>query len=257
LTGDGLIVAVLGADGSGKSTLVEALDLALSNKIDVVRLYLGSGDGPSSVLRWPVARLRRQRQRKFAARSILPSSGEVHASAHSALWHFAKEAERIYWATTLALEKRSKLRRAEHARATGGIVVTDRYPQTSIEGYNDGPLLGDLVASSWRLLRMLSRWERDSYGREGIPQPDLVLKLIGSPEVLNRRRPEMTADVIAEKQNGVLDIAFGDAVRVVRLDADRSSAEVLASAMAAVGVVLSAQSVPSSDRVARDVDAAA
>ncbi len=50
--GDGLIVAILGADGSGKSTVAAEVTRELSRKVAVMRLYLGSGNGSSSLLRW-------------------------------------------------------------------------------------------------------------------------------------------------------------------------------------------------------------
>lgn len=252
LPGGGLIVAVLGADGSGKSTLVKALDAALSKKIDVVRLYLGSGDGPVSLWRWPLAQLRRRRQQRKASPSPSSAPGEGRTRKRPALWRFLVECERIAWAVTLLFERRAKLRAASRARASGRIVVTDRYPQSTIEGYNDGPLLGDLATSAFWPLRVLSRWEREGFLPERMPQPDLVLKLVGSPDVLHGRRADMAVAVIAAKQKGILDIAFGAGTRVVRLDADRPAAQVLAAAMAAVGTVLSA--APADDP-ARDGDA--
>ena len=48
---------------------------------------------------------------------------------------------RAIWAVVLAWEKRAKLRRAVRARNRGMIVICDRFPQTQVMGYNDGPLL--------------------------------------------------------------------------------------------------------------------
>ena len=239
LIGGGLIVAVLGADGSGKSTLVKSLDAALSKKLDVERLYLGSGDGPSSLLRRPLVLLRgwRQRRRVAAGAELLraPGSGEATRPGRGGV---LRTCERVLWAVSLALEKRARVRAAARARARGKIVVTDRYPQANIEGYNDGPLLGDLAGSRWWPLRALSRWERSGYLPEQIAQPDVVLELIGSPRVLHERRPEMSMEAIIRKQEGILAIVFAPHVRVVRLDANASAQQVVTSAMVAVGAVL-------------------
>lgn len=245
----GLIVAVLGADGSGKSTLVKALDAALSRKVDVVRLYLGSGDGPVSFWRWPLVQLRRRRQQRKASSSSSSASTKSRSTKRSAPWRFLVECERIAWAIALVFERRARLRAAARARSAGRIVVTDRYPQSNIEGYNDGPLLGHLARSSFLPLRSLSRWERQNFQPDRIPQPDLVLKLIGSPDVLHGRRAEMTADAIAEKQQGIIDITFGNCTRVVTLDADESAERVLIAAMAAIGTLLVA--VPGGEPAAR------
>src|SRR5207245_5117378 len=50
----GAVIAFVGADGSGKSTLVRELAAWLSPKVDVVHLYFGSGDGPASLPRQPL-----------------------------------------------------------------------------------------------------------------------------------------------------------------------------------------------------------
>ncbi|MGH8672712.1 MAG: hypothetical protein ACREVG_00185, partial [Burkholderiales bacterium] len=50
----GLYVVLLGADGSGKSTLARGLLRELAGKLDAERVYLGAGDGTSSLLRRPL-----------------------------------------------------------------------------------------------------------------------------------------------------------------------------------------------------------
>lgn len=240
LEGPGLIVATLGSDGSGKSTLVKALDSVLSKKLDVERLYLGSGDGPCSLLRWPLVRLRKRRQQRKAA--VSPPSGGANPSRrpNSLLRAFAIDAERMWWAVSLALERRGKLNRASRARASGIIVITDRYPQSTIEGHNDGPLLGDLASHKVSLLRALAHWERACYLPQALPQPDLVLKLAGAPELLHRRRPDMTPEVIATKQAGILSIRFPTTTRVLQIDAAQPAETVLTTAMSAIGDAMSA-----------------
>jgi len=257
LTSRGLIVAVLGADGSGKSTLVKSLDAALSKKLDVERLYLGSGDGPSSLLRRPLVLLREWRQKRRAGVASTRQQNSVNAQTTRAKpVGLLRNSERVWWAVSLACEKRSRVRRAARARSLGKIVVTDRYPQASIEGYNDGPLLRELAGSNWWPLRALSRWERSAYLSSGIAQPDLVLKLIGSPAVLHERRPEMSQDVIVRKQEGILAVAFDPCTRVVCLDANACAQQVLASAMVAIGTILRGSPATHADANASEIDAA-
>ena len=47
----GAVVAILGCDGAGKSTTLSYLYKEFSKKIDIKCVYLGSGDGSSSILR--------------------------------------------------------------------------------------------------------------------------------------------------------------------------------------------------------------
>lgn len=242
LEGTGVIIAALGSDGSGKSTLVKSVDAALSKKLDVERLYLGSGDGPSSLLRWPLVQLRRRRQQQAANRAPKSNTGEsVSSRPRSRLRALAIDAERIWWAVSLALERRHKLARAARFRGEGIVVITDRYPQSTIEGHNDGPLLADLATCDSAPLRALARWERTCYRPQSLPQPDLVLKLAGDPELLHRRRPEMTVEIIERKQAGILSIHFPATTRVLLIDATQPAATVLATALSAIGDTISRQ----------------
>ena len=52
------MVAFVGCDGSGKSTMVGETRKFLAPKLDVYPMYLGSGDGSSSLLRKPMKLVR-------------------------------------------------------------------------------------------------------------------------------------------------------------------------------------------------------
>ena len=139
----GLMIAFMGPDGSGKSTVVRGLVKWLSWKIDARPVYFGSGDGPASLLRWPlklalkavqkVGLLRAGGQSAAAGRE--KASGGVSGSG---LGRYA----RPIWALVLAFEKRRTLRRAWKGRNLGLVMICDRYPQYQVMGFNDGPLLG-------------------------------------------------------------------------------------------------------------------
>ena len=43
LNGDGIVISIVGIDGSGKSTTVNACHEAISKKIDCVKVYFGNG----------------------------------------------------------------------------------------------------------------------------------------------------------------------------------------------------------------------
>ena len=50
----GIVVALVGSDGSGKSTLTRTLQSWLGWKLDVMPIYFGSGDGPAAFYRAPL-----------------------------------------------------------------------------------------------------------------------------------------------------------------------------------------------------------
>jgi thymidylate kinase len=238
--GDGLIIAILGADGSGKSTVATEVTRELSRKVAVMRLYMGSGNGSSSILRWPLCAVSRclGRVRGNRVRQVGQKLGVQEERPTWTLRKVLGRAFHLTWALTLAWEKRTKLKRAWQARRKGILVVCDRFPQADIEGYNDGPLLGHLSESRLPLLRWLGYWEGSSYARTARYPPDLVLRLLGPVEVLGRRRPEMDPTRIHRKQEGIRAVRFPRSTSVVEIDAGQPLEEVVARAMSAIGSMI-------------------
>ncbi len=217
----GLMVVLVGSDGSGKSTLSKMLGEWLSWKVDVLRIYFGSGDGPSSLIRLPllvVLKLLRKTR-------VIQSTG--HATAADEEWNHAngrqmgqrlKALARVPWALVLAYEKRKKLRRAWRARGLGMVVICDCYPQCQVMGFNDGPLLSRWLDQQNRLLRSLAHWELISYQRTEIYPPDLVIKLDITPELaLSRTRFENSIEEIRSKVKTVKNLRYPPETKVVSI----------------------------------------
>ncbi|MEO8243763.1 MAG: hypothetical protein ABI832_15790 [bacterium] len=210
----GVVVVFLGSDGAGKSTQCAGTVTWLSQKLDVVPVYFGSGDGPSSLLRMPL---------QFARRLVDRRAPSSSASQRRAGWRGRlRSVALIFWALSLSLEKRGKLRQMIRARNRGLTVICDRFAQSQIEGFNDGRLLGKLSQSNWRFLRALAAWEARPYHDALLDPPDLVIKLVASPDVALSRRPEMTADEIERRIAAVRSLRFPDQTRVLEIDADQS-----------------------------------
>jgi thymidylate kinase len=222
----GICIAFLGSDGAGKSTVSSDTVAWLSQKLDVVPIYFGSGDGPSSVLRYPFLLARRAFDRgKSSADPVRRRSG-VRGGLRSIA--------AVPWALSLSLEKRSKLRRMVRARNRGMIVVCDRFPQNQIANINDGPLLGRLSQSKWGIARALSRWEAVPYAEVQHETPDIVIKLVASPGVALSRRPEMTAEEIETRIGIVRSLRYPETVRVVEVDSDLPLEDVIGSVRSAI-----------------------
>lgn len=251
--GGGILVAVLGADGSGKSTVVREVSERFARKVDVMRLYFGSGDGPVSLLRSPLRPAARFARSHGLARSGRPRGDrvDVEEPAHAAGTAtegaeastsrrvpppepFLIRAGRIAWALSLAREKRARLATAWRARNRGLIVITDRYPQAQIAGFNDGPLLRDRAADGGRLLRRAARHEERAYRLAERQAPDLVIRLRVTPEVAVRRKPDMAPAEIERRDAAIGSLSWPPGTRVVDVDADRPLADVLRDVMASV-----------------------
>jgi thymidylate kinase len=216
----GRVIAFLGCDGSGKSTVTREIASWLGWKIDVVPLYFGSGDGPASPLRQPLRLLRlvlrRRRRPARASRRVVggPPRG------------WSRRILRSWWALTVAREKRDRLTLARRARNLGMIVICDRYPQSQIAGFTDGPLLSYWDDDPSPVLRYAARWEAKHYRAASTMPPDLVVKLHVSQEMALQRKPEMVAERLPRRIEAIRELAFPASV-VLDIDADQPLEDVL------------------------------
>jgi thymidylate kinase len=237
-TTGGIIVCILGADGAGKSTLTKAIVRWLIFKLDAIPVYMGSGKGFVSLLRKPLILLR-----SFLVKpNRLGSAGDAGQSAENtkekASISFISRVGILLWGVIVALEKRSKLRKVWRASNRGIIVVTDRYPQAQIHGFNDGPVLQIFHESRWGWLRAISHWELDIYKITDRVCPDLVIKLDVPVETALARKSDMGREEIDRRIKAVAAMPFPDRTKVVVIPADLPLDEVLAQAKSAIWAVV-------------------
>lgn len=211
--GGGCVIAVVGLDGSGKSTAIATLRRWLTPEVDLIPIYFGTGDGRPSL---PLA----------VFKLLLPLAGLIFrrkpaGSSHGTITQRAPGIAYTVclsiWATLVAIEKRGKLKRARRAAGRGMVVVADRYPQNEIPTFNDGPLLHRLRG----VPAALRRFEDETYARAAAMPPDLVLKLVTTPEVTARREPAMCSGIITQRAEEFSRLAF-PGTRVVTIDANQS-----------------------------------
>lgn len=224
----GVIIAFLGADGSGKSTVTQAITSWLSWRIEVVPLYLGFGDGPISVARKPLQALKSIYARRRGSPN-LPASAEAspREARTPSVRDVPKAVWRILWSWSVVREKRARIRQAQRGRNLGLTVICDRYPQAQIMALGDGPLLSHWEGHPWGWLRAAARWELEAYRRLETVAPDLVIKLHVTPEVSARRKRDVSLDSLARRVEVVRQVQFGQDTRVAQVDATQSLEQVL------------------------------
>jgi thymidylate kinase len=216
--GGGHVVAVIGVDGSGKSTVVATIREWLGQEMDVIPIYFGTGAGRPSFVLWPF---------KLIAALITPLvKTKPKGSSHGKISD--RPPGRLYstllsiWATAAAIEKRTKLSAAHRGASRGLVVITDRYPQNEIAGFSEGPLMPRLSG----LPVWLYRFEARAYSLAQRLPPDLVIKLIVTPEVCARREPDMAPAVIMQRIEAIPRLGFAGA-RVVSIDAQQPLTDVI------------------------------
>ncbi len=229
----GLLVAFMGSDGSGKSTLTQKTVNWLSWKVDVVQVYFGSGQGPSSLIRWPLLLTSNLLIKPIVLRMKFKNvngdkkCNHVQGKQRGLFLKTMGKVFEVLWALTLACEKREKICRAWRARNLGIFVICDRYPQSQIMGFNDGPLLSYWLDNRWRLFRALALWELNSYQRSEKMPPDLVIKLDVTPEVAHLRKKDMSAEEIRNRVKAVKSLQYPPETRTVIINTDESIDKVI------------------------------
>jgi thymidylate kinase len=216
--GGGCMVAMIGVDGSGKSTSVATMRAWLGPKVDVMPIYFGTGDGRPSLFLRPFKLAMPLIRHVLKSKPKVASHGKISGPAPGLLYSLLL----MVWAVAVAVDKRKKLVAARRGTNRGLIVLADRYPQNQILGFNDGPLLTRLTV----VPRWLRRFEGGVYTFARRLSPDLVIKLVVTPETAARREPEMDPAVIRERIAALQRLELPGA-RVVCVDAEQPLAEVI------------------------------
>lgn len=227
--GGGVVVTLVGVDGSGKTTAMMAVRAWLEAEVDAMPIYFGTGGGRPSLLLLPLKIMLPLVMIFFRSKPRGSSHGRVSDRPPGPVYSLLMMA----WAGVLAVEKRMKLVAARRGAERGLVVIADRYPQDEDLTYNDGPLLPRLRwVPGW-----LRAFEARCYALARHLPPDLVIKLDVSAETAARREPDMDATIIRTRVAALRRLAFPGA-KVVRIDAEQPLAAVLTAVKREIWQVL-------------------
>ncbi len=217
------LIAVIGCDGSGKSTLSADLRSWLANRgRRVAGAYLGlrSAAMGNQIKTWPLVGIPFERFLARRAGQARDKAGKI-PGLPTALVIFG-----------LSLIRAWRFRKMLKLRAAGVTVVTDRYPQIEVPGFYDGPGLSAARPDSWLVARIADR-ERALYEWMAGHVPDLVIRLNVDADTAFARKPDHGYETLEAKVAVTPRLRFNGA-RIVDVDATIPYAEELAQARAAV-----------------------
>lgn len=201
----GLTVAVVGSDGSGKSTVARLVRERLAWKIDARIAYLGSKPPTPAARSW-------YGLYRALRRACRWSAGRRSADATTArCLGWARDVALARHHVATARGRRRRYRAAVRAAATGAVVVFDRFPLgevlPGVPGHEllDSPKIDATIHARGRVLRSAARAELRIH--RAFHSPDLVIVLRVGPEVASRRKPDHDPMVVAAKTDAIIGLA--------------------------------------------------
>lgn len=220
------LVAVVGCDGTGKSTLTAELVKTMKMRWVTERRYLGlvSGEDGDKIKRLPVIGV--WLERRLAARSSKTQSMSTQALP--------------WWAALImygfSLRRMAHLRQVMRLARDGVMVISDRFPQAEISGFHyDGPGIG-VERVKGRLMRRLAKRERRLYQRMSRYRPELVIRLNIDIDTAFSRKPDHDYQELRDKIAVMGKINYNHA-NVLEINSREPYCDVLEKALNAVSAV--------------------
>lgn len=221
----GAVIAFVGGEATGKSTMLEDVERWLGAHFTVRRVHAGK---PPSTALTALPNLLLP-----TLRSLLPAQRSTRVSTQRASGREEGGPNAPFpllfglRSVLLAHDRRTLLARAFASSANGAIVLSDRYPSIEIGSLDGAQLGGPDAATNGGLVRRWLVGVEDRLYRQ-IPPPDLVIYLTAPLDVtLERNRvrgksePE---DYVRSRHARSSNLQF-DRVRVERVDTNRPKEE--------------------------------
>lgn len=202
----GAIIAIVGADGAGKSTAVEELGKRLGRAFGVVRAHIGRP--PKSWTTRVLRSMARARSAYLVLARRLGRSTPSRATQHAVL------------ALALARDRYRAVRRIRRIATNGGLVLCDRFPLRELKLMDGARVERVRDPDRWRRLTdWLAARERRYY--QAITPPDVLIVLRVDPEIAVTRQPTEPADSIRSRWREVWSVDW-DAVPAHVVDAGQA-----------------------------------
>lgn len=213
------LIAVIGSDGSGKSTVCEHLITVIEKYGPAEKVHLGkqAGNVGRAVIKLPLmGKSLNKSIEKNKVKTAKKLPGPIPALV----------------ITAFVARRLLRFRHMLACRRRGLIVLADRYPQDQIPGAFDGTVFPPDVEGSL-FVSWLAGLERKAFHWMASFKPDLVIKLNVDLDVACARKPDHKRESLARKIAVTPKLTFGGA-QLVDVDANQPLEQVLADAEKAI-----------------------
>jgi thymidylate kinase len=224
------LIAIVGCDGSGKSTVSEELLLWIKGYGPAAAAHLGKqqGNAGRSLASLPLIGklLGRFIERKASTvRTLQTRNKAPHLFPALVMYAFT-------------LKRVRRFRRMLALLQRGFIVIADRYPQLDFPSAFDGPDMSVTAQDGSQLVHRLAQREQAAFEWMTSYRPDLVLRLNVDLDTACARKPDHLRDALQRKIEITPQLTFGGAA-IAEIDASQPLLMVLAAAKEAVAHILS------------------
>jgi thymidylate kinase len=215
----GLLIAIVGGDGAGKTTLVEEIYKWLSPDFKIERFHMGKPNWSiSTIFIRGILKIGRSLGfYPFMQADVLYSKDTTSLLFPGYPWLIRE--------ICTARDRYLSYKRARHLVACGKFVILDRFPLTPIK-FMDGPQGKRLTANITqnKLVDLLIALEESYY--KNIDLPDLLILLLVDPAIaVNRKVTELEHEVQA-RSSEIWEIDWSQTPAQI-IDANQSKGEVL------------------------------
>jgi len=230
------LIAIIGSDGSGKSTVSEQLrnEIEAYGAVQTAHLGKQSGNIARSLAGLPLVgnwfgRMIARKVTKFEDSQTKNKTPNVFPSIVIFIF---------------TLRRMWRFRRMLALRRHGFIIITDRYPQLDIPRAFDGPSLAANAEGNF-LVRWLARREHEAFEWMTSYKPDLIIRLNVDLDTACARKPDHHRDLLRNKIEITPKLKFNGSP-IVEIDSAQALDIVVEQAMTAVAAILTKHGYTSS-----------
>ncbi|MBD2355857.1 hypothetical protein H6G41_14730 [Tolypothrix sp. FACHB-123] len=219
LTNGGVMIAVVGGDGAGKSTVIDQLYSWLSKDFETMQVHLGKPPwSATTVLIRGLLKIVR-----IISTAFSKQDSETNYSP-------------LLWEVCAARDRYLHYAKARRFATNGGIVICDRFPIPQIK-LMDGPQIERLVDPSQMngFRKFLLQLEQHWY--QYITLPDLLIVLKLDPEIAVQRKTTEKESHVRPRSTEIWQLDWQETPAHV-IDASRSKEEVIAELKSLIWSIL-------------------
>ncbi len=220
----GAIIAFVGIDGAGKSSVLKDIKKWLSDKVELKTWYMGTGDGKTTAY---VSALKNAGKAARGGKKGKRERDKERIYFLKAPVKYIKKILKLSLIGDVQRNNRKKLLIMNRLRMNGGISICDRFPQIETVGQNDGlkAIVYKDVLGDNPITRHFIRKEEKCLSVVKSIKPDLIIRLTVDPKTgLSRKGDEINEANIAahkRKMEELMSVSY-QGVRIENIDTSMS-----------------------------------